>query len=242
MNFKADLHVHSCLSPCADITMVPSVVKKVCTEKNIDIVAIADHNGAENLEVFQKNMRSNLVLPAVEFCSKEEVHLLGYFSSIENAQRICKLVRDQIIRFPYDPELVGYQLVLGDDEAFIGMIEDIFLGAPSLISLDELVGLICSFDGIAVYAHVERQFGVLYQLGVFPKDDRVKIVEARSKEGWRTAKRSGYTVISSSDAHMPDQIGCRYSWVNLEKLSLQDLFMAMKVPEGKLNSIWDLEQ
>ncbi|AEH50158.1 PHP domain-containing protein [Pseudothermotoga thermarum] len=242
MNFKADLHIHSCLSPCADITMVPSVVEKACLEKKLDIIAITDHNSFENLEVFQKKLKETLVLPAVELCSKEEVHVLGYFEDIDKVKKLCEVVRERLIKFPYDPELVGYQLVLGENEEFTDMIDDVFLGAPLLISLDELVGLICSLDGIAVYAHVERQFGVLYQLGVFPEDDRVKIVEARSKEGWLAAKKRGYEVISSSDAHMPDQIGCRFSYIDVGVLTTKEIINAMRSPEGRLKSIWDLER
>ncbi len=211
-------------------------------EKKIDVVAITDHNTAQNLDVFQKKIKTSLVLPGVEFCTKEEVHVLAYFSNVEDALKICEFLRDKIIKFPYDPELVGYQLTLKEDETFAAVVDDIFLGAPLLVSLDELVGLIYSFNGIAVYAHVERQFGVVYQLGVFPNDDRVKVVETRSKDGWQLAKKFGYTVISSSDAHIPDQIGSRFCQLELERLTLRELMEALRKPEGKLKSIWDLEQ
>ena len=47
--FRADLHIHTCLSPCADIQMTPSAIVKTATERRLDIIAVTDHNSAENV-------------------------------------------------------------------------------------------------------------------------------------------------------------------------------------------------
>ncbi len=52
--FKADLHIHTCLSPCAEIDMSPLAVVNTAIEKGIDIIAVTDHNSAENVIAAQK--------------------------------------------------------------------------------------------------------------------------------------------------------------------------------------------
>ncbi|RMD59308.1 MAG: PHP domain-containing protein, partial [Nitrospirae bacterium] len=49
--FVADLHVHTCLSPCADIDMSPLRIIEKAKSKSIDIIGITDHNSSENAEV-----------------------------------------------------------------------------------------------------------------------------------------------------------------------------------------------
>src|SRR4030043_69783 len=52
--FKADLHIHTCLSPCADEEMFPQRIIKQAKMNNLDIVGICDHNSAENVIATQK--------------------------------------------------------------------------------------------------------------------------------------------------------------------------------------------
>lgn len=47
--FRADLHVHTLLSPCAAVEMTPrNIVRNACAS-GIDIVAITDHNAGDNV-------------------------------------------------------------------------------------------------------------------------------------------------------------------------------------------------
>ncbi|WP_052465349.1 PHP domain-containing protein [Thermotoga profunda] len=235
---KADLHVHSCLSPCAQITMVPSVISQKIKEKQMDIISITDHNSCRNLVSFAKRI-NGFFIPGVELTSFEEVHVLAYFHSIEAASNLCDFVKKFLPKTTYDPELMGYQIIVNEQDEFQNLEED-FLGLALQLSLTDLVDIICSYEGIPVYAHIERRFGVLYQLGVFPKDDRVKLAEARSKEGWIQGIKSGFVVLSSSDAHAPDEIGCRFTRFAIEDLNLKELFDVLSMPSReKVLSIWD---
>jgi len=235
---KADLHLHSCLSPCADITMVPGVVSQKADSEGIDILSITDHNACNNVKSFKKRLY-RLLLPGVELTSLEEVHVLAYFSSFEKLDRFCKYVRKFLPVFPYDPELMGYQVVVNEKDEFV-KVEEIFLGSALQLRLKELVDTIIFYEGVPVYAHIERRFGILYQLGVFPKDDRVKVVEARTREGWKKAIDSGFVVLSNSDAHTPDEIGCRFTRFKLHKLNLKEVFSVLSIPKReRILSIWD---
>ena len=44
-----DLHMHSCLSPCADDDMTPANICGMAHIKGLDAIAVTDHNTARNL-------------------------------------------------------------------------------------------------------------------------------------------------------------------------------------------------
>ncbi|HDZ84616.1 MAG TPA: PHP domain-containing protein, partial [Nitrospirae bacterium] len=77
--FKADLHIHTCLSPCADLNMSPLAVVNAAAEKGIDIIAVTDHNSAENVLAAQRAAldKDITVLAGMEIASSEEAHIIA---------------------------------------------------------------------------------------------------------------------------------------------------------------------
>ena len=47
--FLADLHIHTCLSPCGDLEMSPRNIIQKAEEKGLDVIAITDHNSTRNV-------------------------------------------------------------------------------------------------------------------------------------------------------------------------------------------------
>ncbi len=85
VEFRADLHIHTCLSPCADLFMTPRNIIEKAASLGINIIAVCDHNSAENIAVTHDigKKRGITVIPGMEITSSEEVHILGLFSSLE---------------------------------------------------------------------------------------------------------------------------------------------------------------
>ena len=46
---RYDLHLHTCLSPCADRDMTPATVAGLAKLAGAELIAITDHNSALNL-------------------------------------------------------------------------------------------------------------------------------------------------------------------------------------------------
>ena len=44
-----DLHMHSVLSPCGDLGMTPNNIVGMALLKEVDYIALTDHNTAKNL-------------------------------------------------------------------------------------------------------------------------------------------------------------------------------------------------
>ena len=42
--YLADLHIHTCLSPCGSLEMSPSEIVRRSLAKGLDAIAITDHN------------------------------------------------------------------------------------------------------------------------------------------------------------------------------------------------------
>ena len=43
-----DLHIHSCLSPCGDALMTPNNIVGMAFIKELDCIAVTDHNAASS--------------------------------------------------------------------------------------------------------------------------------------------------------------------------------------------------
>src|SRR5512139_2660318 len=83
----SDLHVHTVLSPCAEVEMIPPLIVRQAIQLGLEIIAITDHNSAGNAAaVIEAAAGSGLtVLPGMEVQSREEVHLICLFDRVEQA-------------------------------------------------------------------------------------------------------------------------------------------------------------
>lgn len=230
---KCDLHVHSCLSPCADLTMVPNEIVK----RSPEILSICDHNSGENvqsfLKVFEKN--SKILIPGIEIQSVEDIHILGYFDNVEKLMKVSKIIYEHLPKIPYDPEKFGYQLKVDENDQFTSL-ETAPLGFPTDLNIENVVEIILKHSGIPAYAHINRKFGILYQLGIFPDLD-VHIAEVTSEDEYHIAKKKNLIPISSSDAHYLNQIGEMYSIIEDEVKNAKE-FLSFLI-NGKVKTIWD---
>jgi predicted metal-dependent phosphoesterase TrpH len=54
MKYYYDLHIHTVLSPCADVLMTPNNLWNMVSLKGLDFVAFVDHNCARQLPMLAK--------------------------------------------------------------------------------------------------------------------------------------------------------------------------------------------
>ncbi len=203
MMLKADFHVHSCLSPCADLTMTPNEIGKRLKSAQIDWVAITDHNSCGNVSIFEKVLEKYEIslLPGIEVQTKEEVHVLIYLKDIKTAQFFSEEIGEHLPKMKNDPERFGYQLLVNEDDKFIGM-EDKLLSASVDLSINELWNLSRKYGALFVYAHPDRRFGIIRQLGFIPEEPPFDAIETFDNAEMKMEK----AVLKSSDAHFLSQI------------------------------------
>lgn len=79
--YLADLHIHTCLSPCGSLEMSPSEIVRRSLAKGLDAIAITDHNTTLQCpEIQSLGERFGLrVFAGVEVTTREEAHCLVYY-------------------------------------------------------------------------------------------------------------------------------------------------------------------
>lgn len=241
--YKADLHIHTCLSPCAEIDITPKRIVNAAIQKGLHIIAISDHNSAENTQVAVRiGMERGLtVLPAMEITTSEEAHVLAIFGKVPDALAMQEVVYRTLPEGYHDEERLGYQLVVNENDEILEFCKRMFFGATGL-PVKELVDRIHSFGGIAVASHIDREyFSVVSQLGFIPPDvvfDGLEISAAvsRKKADAVFGDYAALPWITSSDSHNLDNIGRRYTSFSLEAPSFEELVKALK---GERSMGWD---
>ncbi|MEW6621840.1 MAG: PHP domain-containing protein [Bacillota bacterium] len=213
---RADLHVHSCLSPCANNNMVPLKVLQACYERQVNMVAITDHNSVGNAASFIEAARifkegAIKVIPGLEVQSREEVHVICLFSEMDMAKKCQEVVDQYLPNTKCKSELFGDQLLVDPEGYVVGSEERLLLNSLDL-SVDQIVEIVCSLEGLAIAAHVDRPYYSLHALlGFVPQDLHLAAVEisarANPAECVQKMNLGQFAVISSSDAHYLKDVG-----------------------------------
>ena len=86
---KFDLHIHSCLSPCANLEMSPSGIVMRAMAAGVEGIALTDHQSARNTPAIAEcAKRAGLkCLFGLEVCTAEEVHTLALFDTTDQVSR-----------------------------------------------------------------------------------------------------------------------------------------------------------
>jgi len=211
--FIADLHIHSCLSPCGDLDMTPRAIVNKSLEAGLDLIAVCDHNSAENVAAVIRaaGQKGLWVLPGMEISSREEVHALAIFDRLDQALKMQDLVYGHL-KGTNRPELFGDQVVANEFDEVEGFNDHLLIGAVQ-ISLSEVVKEVHRLGGLSIASHVDRpSFSILSQLGFVPQDLELDGLEVSVHTDRESAKReiprvASYALLSSSDAHFLGDIG-----------------------------------
>jgi hypothetical protein len=232
--FRADLHIHTCLSPCGELSMSPGRIVNEAVRKRLDVIAICDHNSTENSAALMEAARGKAlsVLPGLEITSREEVHICALFGGLEEALKMQALVYEHL-EGENDEQAFGMQVVVDARGNVLGSNRRLLIGASGL-SVEQVVGAIHARNGLAVASHIDRErFGIIGQLGFIPPQLALDALEIsphltlrQAREKFREYER--YPFLCSSDAHDLADIGAATTGLLLERASFEELKMALK--------------
>ncbi|MGI6129338.1 MAG: PHP domain-containing protein [bacterium] len=205
---QADLHIHTVLSPCADLKMGPKQVVQTAVERGLDVIGITDHNAWANVPAILKLAKKHniAVLPGMEVQTQEEVHILCFFSDMDHLVKVGERIYARLPAVPNRPEFFGDQIVVDAEENIIGLEERLLLNSIEM-SLEELSDLTFEQGGIIIPAHVDRPaFSLIANLGFVPPDLEPTALEISARLDpacalERFPQLEGYTLVTSSDAH-----------------------------------------
>ena len=235
--FRADLHIHTCLSVCADVEMSPRNIAAEAKRLNLDILGVCDHNSAENAgAVVEAAGRLGIcVLPGLEITSQEEVHILALFEKLEEALSMQDEVYGRLTG-ENDETALGPQIIVDAEDEVLGFNQKLLLSAAGL-SLENVVDHIRSRQGLAIAAHVDREsFGLLGQLGFIPERlalDALEISSYLSIGDARIRYGPAFPLVRSSDAHTLGEIGKATTSFALEAATVEEIRKAFLGIEGR---------
>ncbi|MCP4259323.1 MAG: PHP domain-containing protein [Planctomycetes bacterium] len=230
---RADLHVHTCLSPCADNQMETIAIVEQAKKVGLDMIGICDHNSGENVAAMMKaGLREGLaVVPGVEITSREEVHILGLFKTEQDLMCVQDIIYKNLPG-QNDEEAFGPQYVIDEDGNVVGQNPKLLIGATTL-TLEQIIDAIHQFAGLAVASHVDRQrFSLIGQLGFIPKGLKLDALEVSAPHSFK--QEYSYPVVISSDAHFLEDIGRNPTCFMIEDTSLQEIGRALRNEMGRM--------
>jgi 3',5'-nucleoside bisphosphate phosphatase len=213
ISISADLHVHTVLSPCAEVEMIPPLIVRRAQELGLGLIAITDHNTAENCAgVMQAAEGTGLrVLAGMEAQTSEEVHILCLFDELEQALTWQGIVFDHLPDQANPEELLGAQFVVDASGEYI-RTETRFLAPSTDLALGETIARVHTLGGLAIPAHIDRpSFSLLANLGFVPADLDVPALEVfrLSDTSALLAQRpylDHWPLIRGGDAHRLDEM------------------------------------
>lgn len=224
-----DLHIHSCLSPCADDDMTPANICGMAHIKGLDAIAVTDHNTARNLPYVKEaaDYYRLILLPGLEITTREEVHLLGYFPTVDAAVEAGEVFSSHLPKMPNKPKFFGNQFIMNTDDEVMGEETRMLIGATDL-DLTESTQIIRQRGGVAVPAHINRgSNGLLINLGFMPPEPRFPTVEVSRYLPIAPGILEGRMALHSSDAHQLGAILEAEFDFPTERFSLGGLFEAL---------------
>ncbi|PIP08192.1 MAG: histidinol phosphatase [Syntrophobacteraceae bacterium CG23_combo_of_CG06-09_8_20_14_all_50_8] len=237
--FRCDLHIHTCLSPCADLDMYPRALVKMSLAAKLVVIAICDHNASENVRYVLKAAEGKpiRVLPGMEITSSEEVHLLALFDNTDALSILQDVVYGHLPGLNNEA-VFGCQAIVNDRDEVEGFNERLLIGA-TVLPLQDIIDRIHSLGGLAIASHIDREsFSVLGQLGFIDEGMHFDALEVSCTIGIEKARSrypdlASYPMIASSDAHFIQDIGRGSTRIRLGEGTVAELKMAFQRRDGR---------
>jgi PHP family Zn ribbon phosphoesterase len=206
--FRADLHVHTVLSPCAEVEMIPPLIVQEALEHGIDLIAVTDHNASANVCAVQRAAQGTqlVVLPGMEVQSREDVHLLTIFETLEALEAWQRQVDKALPALTNNSNFFGEQFIVDETGEFIRTEPRLLLTSVSF-SIDEIFEHVTALGGMVIPAHVERtSYGLLPTLGLISEKWNLPALELSRHTSPEKAVENfpalrSYPLIQGGDVH-----------------------------------------
>lgn len=228
---RFDLHIHSCLSPCANLEMSPGEIVARAVAAGMNGIALTDHQSARNTPaIAERARRAGLAcLYGLEVCTSEEVHTLALFDTPEQANEMTNWVYAAMVKRVNDPDVFGDQPIVTADDDIVDL-EWRILALACRKDIPSVSEKCHELGGLYLAAHIDRSsFSVYSQFGAIPVAadgtpyfDAVELSRTADEVVW-LPKTAGYAVTRSSDAHNLDDVARVWTEAPLESFSVAGL-------------------
>ena len=233
-----DFHVHSCLSPCADADMTPQNIAQMMALAGYEVIAVADHNSTRNCKGVLEAAAGVgiLAVPAMELCTREEVHILCLLPDLAAADLFTDYVYTKLPDTKNRADIFGRQIHMDGQDQILGEEEKLLISATD-IGIYEVYDLVKSHGGTAIPAHVDRQsFSILSNLGFYDPGMPFPAIELTAdcdSELFKQTHNIEQPHMKNADAHALDQIPDPKRKIRVHAPTVQEVIRAIE--EGGLS-------
>lgn len=214
--------------------MIPPLIVSEALTHHIDLIAITDHNASANAgAVIRAASETPLtVLPGMELQTREEVHVLCLFDTLEQLETWQAVVNVTLPDLENNIEYFGEQFVVDETGDFIRREPRLLLTSSSLTFNEAWQG-VTDLGGLFIPAHINRkQNGLLANLGFVPPEIPVEGLEISRHITPEEALKKypfirRYPLIQSGDVHLLDSyLGSTI--FNIEAPTIAEIRLALK--------------
>lgn len=196
----------------------------------LDVVALTDHNTCLNCPAAVKAGEEIglTVIPGMELCTAEEVHVVCLLPDVKSALDFSEYVRSTMPPVKNREDVFGEQLIMDETDNVIGK-EEILLTVASGIGIYQVPELIKSYGGCAFPAHINRSsYSVISNLGEINSEMGFSCAELTPDADFKVyAERfpdlNNMKIFYNSDAHYLENMNMNPKHIELDKLSVENV-------------------
>lgn len=237
MKLYYDFHIHSGLSPCGDNEMTPNNIVNMAKLYDLDVIALTDHNSTLNCKaVMEAGKEIGLtVIPGMELCTAEEVHVVCLFPDTEKATAFGDFVHSTLPPIRNKPTVFGEQLVFDKNDNVLGFEHTLLITASS-ISANDVVSVVAGYGGICYPAHIDRgSYSIISNLGTIDDSFGFSCAEVADTDTIDALKAqhpflNTLKILSSSDAHYLEHMRLKEHYIEAEENSVEAILEALNKP------------
>ncbi len=213
--------------------MLPQFIMKRVQEMGLDLIAITDHNSAENAAAMLAAAEGSgtAVFPGMEVQTREEVHLLCLFDTLEQVTLWQQEVYAHLPPLKNREDVFGVQVVLNEEGDIVGENDRLLLTSTSF-SVEEVVERVHNLDGLCIPAHVDRPaYSMIANLGFIPPDLDIvgaeisHLVSAKEARA-RFPELERYSLVAGGDAHRLNEVTKRTT-LKMAEATVAELTLAL---------------
>lgn len=218
--------------------MTPGNIVGMAVVKQLDVIALTDHNSCKNCPAFLK-IASDFgitAIPGMELCTSEEVHVVCLFPDLNEAMAFDRYVYNHLPPFPNEERIFGSQDICNEKDEIIGKETKLLINATD-ISFDQVYNLVSAYHGIMIPAHMDKSSNSLISnLGFIPPDSEFTCAELKDISkladlGKTNPYLNKCRVITSSDAHYLEYINEPVNFIHAKSKKIEDIFEALVNPK-----------
>ncbi len=242
--YTADLHVHTVLSACAELSMGPKDIVLAAIDHGLDLIAITDHNSIENVHAVLTAAKGTTlsVIPGMEVSTADKIHLVVLFPDLTAAAEFQNFVYSRLPVGHYDEELYGPQIVCDQHDHIVDTNHKmLILGIQA--SLDEVADQAVACGGLIYPAHIDRSaYSILNKYPSIPAELPFVAVElsAHGSPAQMIAQHpevANYPMVFASDAHDISAIGSTVTHFLMRSPTFSEIKKAFYAEQGRRVSI-----